>query len=293
MKQKMRVLIAFFLGVSSLLCMTAGRDYMSIDEFLQKGQEYEKAMMWESAIAMYTEILEKEPTHAMAHYRIGVVWEKLGAMDHAVKSYQEALRANPGLTEARTALEGYYINRGVALRRGKQLNTAFDAFQLALALNPASPTAHLEMGQLLEEQGKQDEAGKEYQKVIELEPNNSAAHTRLAAVYAGKGQHQQAMKEFQEVLRLNPQDPVAYHGIGVAQYELGQRDEAIVTLQKAIRFYLIAGQRDKAQPAWELQKKLRAEKAASQGSTKQAKSARPQQQQLQAEKSTSSVTRKQ
>ncbi|MGH7963054.1 MAG: tetratricopeptide repeat protein [Candidatus Binatia bacterium] len=292
MRQKMRLFVAVFLGVSSLLCLTAGRDYMSVEEFLAKGQEYERAMMWESAIAMYTEILDKEPNHAMAHYRIGAVWEKIGAMDYAVKSYQAALRANPDLTEARTALEGYYINRAVALRRDKQLNTAFDALQFALALNPSSSTAHLEMGQLLEEQGKADEAGKAYQKVIALEPDNSAAHVRLAAVYASQGQHQQAMKEFQEVLRLNPKDPVAYHGIGVAQHELGQRDEAVTSLQQAIRFYLIAGQRDKAQPAWELQKKLRAEKLAAKGSDKQAQSTNAQQK-LRAEKVTSPATRKQ
>jgi hypothetical protein len=35
---------------------------------------------------------------------------------------------------------------------------------------------------------------------------------------------------------------------------------AIASLQQAVRFYLIAGQRDKAQPAYDLQKKLMAEK---------------------------------
>ena len=69
------------------------------------------------------------------------------------------------------------------------------------------------------------------------------------------------MQEFQEVLRLNPQDPAAYHGLGVSYSALGQRDQAIASLQQAVRFYLIACQRYKAEPAYELQKKLQAEKA--------------------------------
>jgi Flp pilus assembly protein TadD len=88
------------------------------------------------------------------------------------------------------------------------------------------------------------------------------AHTYLAALYAKEGQNQSAVQEYQEVLRLNPQDPVAYHGLGVAYNQLGQRDQAIASLQQAVRFYLIAGHRDKAQPAYDLQKKLMAEKPA-------------------------------
>ena len=101
----------------------------------------------------------------------------------------------------------------------------------------------------------------EYQAAIKADPDKSAAHARLAALYAQQGQNEQAVQEYQEVLRLNPQDPAAYHGLGVAYNDLGQRDQAIASLQQAVRFYLIGGHRDKAQPAYDLQKKLMAEKA--------------------------------
>src|SRR5262249_8861026 len=100
----------------------------------------------------------------------------------------------------------------------------------------------------------------EYQEAIKLDPDKSAGHTRLAKAYALQGQHESAIKEYQEVLRLNPEDPVAHHGLGVEYNELGQKDQAIASLQQAVRFYLIAGQRDKAQPAYDLQKKLMTEK---------------------------------
>lgn len=263
---------------------------VDVDEYMRKGQEAEQGMQWETAIAWYNDITTKEPTYAPAHYRIGVIWEKLGAIEKAVREYQEALRLKPDYVEARVALEGYYVNQGVGFRRAKQSEAALKAFRQALALNPSSLTAHVELGQELENRGQADEATAEYKKAIELEPNNSTAHSHLAAVYASKDQHQEALQEFQEVIRLNPKDPAGHHGAGVAYSELGQKDQAITALQQAIRCYLIAGQRDKALPAWELQKKLRAEKMGVQGG-KPAKSAGAPQKQTKAGASTSSRKR--
>jgi tetratricopeptide (TPR) repeat protein len=120
---------------------------------------------------------------------------------------------------------------------------------------------HFELGQAFEQRGQATEAITEYQAAIKSDPDKSTAYARLAAAYAKQGQYDSAVPAYKEVLRLNPQDPLAFHGLGVAYNELGQRDEAIASLQQAVRFYLIAGQRDKAQPAYDLQKKLMAEKA--------------------------------
>ena len=228
-----------------------------------KGQGFENEQRWSEAFSTYSEILKYEPNNALAHYRLGTISEKLGATDTAVRSYQEALRIDPGQSDARRALEGYYVNQGVMLRRNNQLDEATRMFQQAISLGPSSANAHFELGQVLEQRGQAGEAITEYQEAIKTDPDKSAAHARLAAVYATQRQYENAAREYQEVLRLNPQDPAAYHGLGVTQNELGQKDQAIASLQQAVRFYLIAGQRDKAQPAYDLQKKLMAEKGMS------------------------------
>ena len=227
-----------------------------------KGQQFENEQRWSEAFSMYSEIIKYEPNNALAHYRLGTISEKLGAIDSAVRSYQEALRLDPNLSDARKALEGYYVNQGVMLRRNNQLDDAVRMFQQAITLNPSSANAHFELGQVFEQRGQTNEALAEYQEAIKVDPDKSAAHARLAAIYTGQRQYENAAREYQEVLRLNPQDPAAFHGLGVAQNDLGQKDQAIASLQQAVRFYLIAGQRDKAQPAYDLQKKLMAEKGA-------------------------------
>jgi tetratricopeptide (TPR) repeat protein len=245
------------------LCVSALPGWaVDIQALFTKAQGFENEQRWSEAFSTYSEILKFEPHNALAHSRLGAISEKLGATDNAVRSYQEALRLNPGQSEARQALEGYYVNRGVMLRRNNQLDESAGMFRQAINLNPSSANAHFELGQVLEQRGQANEAITEYQEAIKIDPDKSTAHTRLAALYATQGQNQRAVQEYQEVLRLNPQDPAAYHGLGVAYNELGQREQAIASLQQAVRFYLIAGHREKAQPAYDLQKKLMAEKAA-------------------------------
>lgn len=242
------------------LFLISGTAFAS-EELFNKGRIFESEQRWSEAFSAYTEILKRDPNNAAAHYRLGVVSEKLGATDKALHSYQEALRLNSGMGEARTSLEGYYTNQGVAQRRNNQLTEAAQSFRQALTYNASSANAHFELGQVLEQQGQANDALTEYQEAIKIDPNKSAAHIGLAKVYAAQGQHDNAVKAYQEILRLNPEDPAAHHGLGVAYNELGQKDQAIASLKQAVRFYLIAGQRDKAQPAYDLQKTLMVEQS--------------------------------
>ncbi|MBM4258380.1 MAG: tetratricopeptide repeat protein [Deltaproteobacteria bacterium] len=226
---------------------------------LAQGQQYENEQKWSEAFSTYSELLKYEPQHAEGNYRLGRVSERLGSIDSALKSYQAALQANPGMAEAKRALAGYYMNRGVGFRLNKQSAEAIQALQQALTYDPTSAGTHFELGQEYEQQRQLDSAVTSYQEAIKLDANHSQAHTRLASVYTNQGKHDDAVREYQEVLRLNPEDPAGHHGLGVAYSELGQREQAISSLKQAIRFYLRAGHRDKAQPAYTLQKKLEAE----------------------------------
>lgn len=231
-------------------------------EFFKKGQTFEQEQRWSEAFSAYTEALKYDPNNAAAHYHLGAVSDRLGATEAALKSYQEALRLNPGMPEARQALYGYYLQQGVMFRLNKQSDNAIRAFQQALSYNPDSATAHFELGQEFEQRNQFDEAIAAYQESLKYEANNSGPHIRLAAIYSTQGRHEQAVREFQEVLRLNPDDPAAHYGLGVAYNTLGQREQALASLKLAVRFYLIAGKRDEARPAYTLQKQLEAEQIA-------------------------------
>ena len=190
------------------------------------------------------------------------MYEKLGAIDDSLKWHREVLQRNAGHEGARTALAGYYMKRGVELRRNNKSAEAAQAFKQALQYNADSASTHFELGQELSTIGQKDQAIESYKEAVRLEPDMSAAHNQLAGVYSEKGLYTEAMQEYEEVVRLNPNDPEAYGGLGKVYSELGQRDQAIATLDKSWKGYLKLGRRDLAKPAFELQKKLMAEKMA-------------------------------
>lgn len=230
-------------------------------DYIDSGRRFESEARWGEAMAEYLWILkEMDPDYVEAHYRLGVVREKVGAIEDALESYREVLRLSPGHPEATRSLEGYYVNEGIAYRRERQFAKAAAAFRNAVAINGASAAARFELGQELERQGQLDEAIAEYRRAVELDPDKSIAHTRLAAAYAGRGEYEHAIHSYQQVIARHPRDPVAHDGLGVAYSKLGQRDKAIETLGQAVRFYLVRGERERARPAYELQKKLLTEK---------------------------------
>ncbi len=230
-------------------------------DHIDNGRRFESEMRWGEAMAEYHWILtEIDENHVEAHYRLGVVREKVGAMQDAIQSYKTVLQLNPGHPGAKSFLEGYYVNEGIAFRREQQFDKARAAFQQALQINNSSAAAHFELGQEFARQGQLDQAIQEYRESIRLDPSKSTAHTRLAAAYTEKGQYEQAIQAYQEVIKQHPRDPAAHDGLGVAYSKTGQRERAIETLGQAVRFYLVRGEREQARPAYELQKKLLAEK---------------------------------
>lgn len=234
-------------------------------DYIDSGRKFESEMRWGEAMAEYHWILtEIDENHVEAHYRLGVVREKVGAIEDAIQSYTTVLQLNPSHPGARGFLEGYYVNEGIAFRREQKFDEAKAAFQQALRINGSSAAAHFELGQELARQGQLDQAIQEYQESIRLDPGKSTAHTRLAAAYTEKGQYDQAIQAYQEVIKQHPRDPAAHDGLGVAYSKVGQREKAIETLGQAVRFYLVRGEREQARPAYELQKKLLAEKTSEQ-----------------------------
>ncbi len=245
------------LGISLSAVLLMGADPL---HHLDSGQKFEAEMRWGEAMAEYHWILtEIDPNHVDAHYRLGVVREKVGAIGDALQSYRTVLKLSPGHPGASQYLEGYYVNEGITFRREKQFDKARASFQQALGINGSSAAAHFELGQELERQGQMDQAIEEYQATIRLDPDKSAAHTHLAAAYTREGRYPEAIQAYQEVIKKHPRNPAAHNGLGVAYSKTDQRDKAIETLGQAVRFYLIRGERNQAKPAYELQKKLLAE----------------------------------
>ena len=81
-------------------------------------------------------------------------------------------------------------------------------YQKAVALDSAYPTPQNDMGVLLEEQGRLEEAEQAYQQALSLNPNYLEPHANLAMLYERMGQGEKAIYHWLKRYELgDPYDP--------------------------------------------------------------------------------------
>jgi tetratricopeptide (TPR) repeat protein len=101
----------------------------------------------------------------------------------------------------------YRVQGFEAQRRG-DTTSALSLYQKAAALDPAYPTPLNDMGVLLENEGRLEEASKSYQKALTLNPNYLEAHANLAMLYERMGEKEKAIYHWLKRYQLgDPYDP--------------------------------------------------------------------------------------
>jgi len=94
-----------------------------------------------------------------------------------------------------------------AQRRGDPAN-AISFYQKAAALDPSYPTPLNDIGVLLEDQGRLEEAEHSYEQALTLNPNYLEAHANLAMLYERLGQKEKAVFHWMKRYQLgDPYDP--------------------------------------------------------------------------------------
>jgi protein O-GlcNAc transferase len=83
----------------------------------------------------YCEALRLRPDAADIHFRLGVIMREWDRLDRAAACFRNALRFNPGHVMS-------LVNLGEALQAGGQIGESEDVLQKAMALDPASSSAH-------------------------------------------------------------------------------------------------------------------------------------------------------
>jgi len=77
----------------------------------------------------------------------------------------------------------------------------------AAELQPADPTAQINLGMVLARQNDLDRAIEHFRKAVELDPSNSAAKYNLAAALMLEGDRAAAEKLLAEISAGDPNDP--------------------------------------------------------------------------------------
>ncbi len=134
----------------------------------QLGSLYTQMGLYPEAIETWQKYVTATKGSAAAYSNLGFCYELAHKPDEAEEAYKKGVASNPHEQPVR-------VNYGLLLARQGRMEEAMA--QLGAVLSPAE--VHYNIGSVLEQQGKTDQARAEYQKALLLDPNLHDAAKRL------------------------------------------------------------------------------------------------------------------
>jgi tetratricopeptide (TPR) repeat protein len=216
----------------------------------------------DEAIENYQKCLHEIPDSTEVLNNLGIALGKQGKFDEAIKYFEAALRIKPDFAEVHInlgitlaakgefaeALRHYktaaettdtprlYSNLGSLLLNIGRFEEAAIAYRKALSATPDDFNVLGKLGCALAHTGKFDEAISVLTKSLQIKPDFAEAHTDLGHVLALSGRPSEAVVHLVEALRLDPRSARTHYYLGQVLMQMDKINEAIAHFEEALQF---------------------------------------------------------
>jgi len=125
-------------------------------------------------------------------------------------------------------------NLGLVLDQQGRVEEAIVNYQKALKIDANDAMVHANLGRALIRQGRVEKAIVHCQKALEIEPRLAMAHTNLANGLIRQGRTEDAITHYRKALEIDPGDASAHDNLGKALFQTGEVEEAINHYRRAL-----------------------------------------------------------
>lgn len=160
-----------------------------------------------------------------------IAWRQIGYWKSSYTLFAHALDVTQGNGIAEEHL-------GLALCEQGHFDLAISHFAAAVRLTPDLPTPHYNLGTLMLQRGRMDDAMREYKLALSYvsDPLEAAQiHNNLGVVHLETKQLPAAVDEFNAAIALDPNHQKSFIGRGNAEYEAGNFEAALSDFTHASR----------------------------------------------------------
>lgn len=197
---------------------------------------------YNGAAQAFEEAISKDKAFLEAYFNLGMVYERIGKPEEAIKVYQRALDANPDSLDAQGYIGKVYLALSKRAKDAQDLTKAAEyeakakaIFDGIIAKDPDNITANNALALYWLFRGDRDTAEDYVKKVLLVDPKNVVAlNTRgLINLMAGKLQIARWVFE-QKALKEDPNSVEAWTNLGLTYLKMGKTPEAVASFEKAI-----------------------------------------------------------
>jgi len=165
---------------------------------------------WRDSITLFQHTLGVTTNNLKIHLKLGVVLQRQGKVEEAMKCWREALRIDPNAMRAGNGIDAVIGGRSKSDR-------GYLGGSEALRSKMGNIVPQDNLGSMLVRQGRIDEAIKHYREILEKEPRQVDARYQLALLLRRQGNLDEAIREYREVLQLDPNHVAARRGLEAAK----------------------------------------------------------------------------
>ena len=184
------------------------------------------------AESLAKDLINKHPQVFVLHHVLSLSLDGQQKFAEAVASYQNALKLHPEKFNQSSA--DLQFNLGIVLTQLNRLEEAANAYQQALLIKPNFFEAHGNLGTILQRQGKLDAAINSYQAGLKINPQDARGHFNLGTVLRDKGDLPAAVTSYQKAIQLFPNYTDAHNNLGETLRDQGNMDAAVKSYQAAL-----------------------------------------------------------
>jgi tetratricopeptide (TPR) repeat protein len=174
----------------------------------------------------FREAVRLDPTLPRVHNNLGMLLERGGNFDEAMRHFQRAIELNPRLKKA-------YANRANALARRGFTELAVRDLLAALALDPEMTEARLNLGNLYSQLGRRTEAMEQFRIAMRTRPDSAEVYLQIGTACGEWGDLPCAVENLQLAKGMSPRDPIIRRNLAQAYRMAGRRLEAEQELRRA------------------------------------------------------------
>src|SRR5712692_8208168 len=196
---------------------------------------------YDEAVKYLEQALADAPEATRIHYVLAIGYRGLGNIQKAQAHLQQqgpvGIRVSDPLLDGLKELirgERLHLVRGRMAFDALRFSEAADEFRKAVAANPASVSARVNLGSTLAQMGDVKGAAEQYQEAIRISPSNAAAHYNLGLLLAKQNQHDRAILQFQSVLASNAKDPDARFMLAQELLRSARAEEALAEFSRVV-----------------------------------------------------------
>ncbi len=189
---------------------------------------YARIPVWKNSIALWTDVIKKDPTVVSAFNNRGQFLEQSGDIDNAFLDFSEVIKLAPERPDG-------YHNRSVIYFQRKDIANALLDNEKAMLLDPKNTDVLVNRGNLYYNLNKNDSAIIFYNKALAIKPDHAKANYDCATAYFKAGQYSDAIKYYKKAIEIIPDFHDAFVYMAVSYISIDSIPQAKFAIDKADR----------------------------------------------------------